>query len=253
MGEPGLLLNFYIFILGLCVGSFLNVVIHRLPNNQSVVSPGSHCPDCGTTIRAIDNIPLLSWLFLFGLCRDCGVVIPFRYFFVELLTGLLTLAVVIRFGVSLPALFYLLLAWTLIAVTFIDLRFQIIPDELTVGAAMLGLAVSFLTPLGIKGAFLGLVVGGGIFFALAIIYPGGMGGGDIKLMAAIGAFTGYKLALLTIFTGSLLGAVAGISSMVFFGKTRKDRIPFGPFLSAGALISILWGEKMIAAYFDMIL
>ncbi|HEB72888.1 MAG TPA: prepilin peptidase [Nitrospirae bacterium] len=253
MGDPSFLLHVYIFVLGLCVGSFLNVVIYRLPNNQSIVSPGSHCPDCGAPVRARDNIPLLSWLFLFGLCRDCGVVIPFRYFFVELVTGLLTLAVVTRFGVTLSALFYLLLAWALIAVTFIDLNFQIIPDELTVGAAALGLAVSFLTPLGIKGALLGLGVGGGIFFALAIIYPGGMGGGDIKLMAAIGAFTGWKLALLTIFTSSLLGAVVGIMSMAFYGKSRKDRIPFGPFLSAGALISILWGDTMIAAYLNMIL
>ena len=253
MGEYSLLIGFYAFVFGLCVGSFLNVVIYRLPNSQSIVSPGSHCPDCGTPIRAIDNIPLLSWLCLFGLCRDCGAVIPFRYFFVELLTGVITFAIVSSYGLALLTLFYLILAWSLIAVTFIDLKFQIIPDELTVGGVFLGLAVSFFTPLGIKGALLGLGVGGGIFFALAIIYPGGMGGGDIKLMAAIGAFTGWKLTLLTIFTGSLLGAVAGISSMAFYGKSRKDRIPFGPFLSAGALISILWGEKMIAAYFNMVL
>jgi leader peptidase (prepilin peptidase)/N-methyltransferase len=253
MEEYPLLMNIYCLVVGFCVGSFLNVVIHRLPNNQSLVSPGSHCPDCGTPIRMGNNIPLISWLSLFGLCRDCGSVISFRYFFVELLTGLLTLAIVLRFGFTLGALFYLLLAWTLIAVTFIDLSYQIIPDELTIGAAFFGLAFSFFIPLGIEGALIGLGVGGGIFYGLAILYPGGMGGGDIKLMAAIGAFTGWKLTLLTIFTGSLLGAIVGISSMAFYGKSRKDRIPFGPFLAAGALISILWGESMISAYFNMIL
>lgn len=248
MFAPVWLIELYAFIVGICVGSFLNVVIHRLPNNQSLIKPRSHCPECGTPIRATDNIPLLSWLALFGLCRNCGSVISFRYFFVELLTGVLTLAVVHTYGVTLSALFFSMLVWALIAVTFIDLKYQIIPDELTVGGIVVGLAVSFFSPIGVKAAFIGLGVGGGIFFALAIIYPGGMGGGDIKLMAAIGAFTGWKLTLLTILTGSFLGSIAGISSMLWFGKTRKDRIPFGPFLSAGAIISILWGDRIISAY-----
>ncbi len=240
------------FALGISVGSFLNVVIHRLPRNQSVISPGSHCPECGSVIRVVDNVPLLSWVILLGLCRDCGAVISSRYFLVELLTGALTVAVIAKYGVTTQGLLYCFLVWTLISVSFIDLEHQIIPDELSVGAAISGLAVSFMTPIGFDGALAGFLLGGGVFFILAIAYPGGMGGGDIKLMAAIGAFIGWKLVLLTILIGSAVGSVAGLSSMALFGKTRKDRIPFGPFLALGAIISVLWGDWVIAVYLDTI-
>lgn len=248
---PAWIVLTFAFAAGASVGSFLNVVIYRLPMGQSVVSPGSHCPECGTPIRAIDNIPLLSWMVLMGLCRDCGAAISSRYFFVELLAGILTLAVVAKYGISLTALMYLLLVWGLIAVTFIDIDFQIIPDELSVGGVVAGLAAASFLPIGLKGALVGALLGGGIFFALAILYPGGMGGGDIKLMAAIGAFLGWRMALLTIVLGSALGAVIGISAMIFFGKGRKSKIPFGPFLAAGATLSMLWGDEIVAAYMAM--
>ncbi|MGK7345608.1 MAG: prepilin peptidase [Candidatus Nitrospinota bacterium M3_3B_026] len=245
---PSWYLHISAFILGACVGSFLNVVIYRLPMGKSLVRPGSGCPECGSPVRAMDNVPILSWLVLMGLCRDCGAPISARYILVELLTGVLTLAVVVIHGAGPEALFYLVLAWCLVAVTFIDLEFQIIPDELSVGGVAAGLLASSFLSMGLKGALLGVLAGGGIFFALAIAYPGGMGGGDIKLMAAIGAFLGWKLALLTIVTGSVLGAAAGLSAMAFFGKGRKSRIPFGPFLAAGGIVSILWGERIIGAY-----
>jgi leader peptidase (prepilin peptidase)/N-methyltransferase len=241
----------YAFAVGLCVGSFLNVVIYRLPLGASIVRPGSHCPACGSPVRPFDNIPLVSWLVLAGLCRDCGSSISPRYFFVELLTGALTWAVARVYGMDVSALLFMLFVWSLIAVTFIDLDHQIIPDEITLGGAVAGLAVSYFLPMGFYGSAVGLLVGGGIFFIIAVAVPGGMGGGDIKLMAAIGAFTGWKLALLTTILGSALGAVVGIFMIAAFGRGRKDKIPFGPFLAIGAVISVLWGNEIINAYLEM--
>ncbi|MDH5756992.1 MAG: A24 family peptidase [Nitrospinota bacterium] len=236
------------FVLGASVGSFLNVVIHRLPRGESVVSPGSHCPECGSPIRAYDNIPLVSWLALFGLCRDCGAAISSRYFFIELATAVITMGIASKYGISLQSAIYLCLAWGLVAATMIDINHQIIPDEISIGALLIGMALAPFLPIGFWNAFMGALMGGGIFFILAIIYPGGMGGGDIKLMAAIGAILGWKMAFLTILLGSSLGAVAGLAMMVFTGKSRKTRIPFGPFLATGAIISILWGSQIAMAY-----
>jgi leader peptidase (prepilin peptidase)/N-methyltransferase len=236
------------FIFGICIGSFLNVVIYRLPMNRSLVSPGSHCPECGNPVRFYDNIPLVSWLLLFGLCRDCGVSISSRYFIIEGITGVLTMAVALTYGPTVEALLYGTLVWILIAVAAIDLEFQIIPDELSVGGFFFGMLAAWFLPVGVSGAIFGAFVGGGVFYALAILYPGGMGGGDIKLMAAIGAFLGWKLALLTIFFGSALGAVVGLVAIAFFGKGRKSRIPFGPFLSIGGITTILWGDQIVSWY-----
>lgn len=243
----------FVFIMGLCVGSFLNVVIYRLPMGKSIISPGSMCSECGSPLRAFDNIPLLSWLILMGNCRDCGTSISFRYFFVELFTGIITLLVVNRYGFGLEALLYSIFAWGLIAVAFIDLDFQIIPDELSVGGVIVGLLISPLLVIGLKGAAIGALLGGGIFFILAILYPGGMGGGDIKLMAAIGVFLGWQLTGLTILIGSALGSIVGLGSIAFLGKSRKDRIPFGPFLALGGLVALLWGEDLIAIYVSAII
>lgn len=247
------LFEIYAFVVGLCVGSFLNVVIYRLPLGASIVRPGSHCPACGSPVRPWDNIPLVSWLVLMGLCRDCGVSISPRYFLIELFTGLLTWAVARLYGFDVTALLFMIVVWSLVAVTFIDLDHQIIPDEITIGGAVLGLAVSYFLPVGVYGSIFGLLLGGGIFFLIAVIAPGGMGGGDIKLMGAIGAFVGWKLALLTIILGSAIGAVVGLFMIALFGRGRKDKIPFGPFLAAGAVVSVLWGERIIEMYLQMAL
>ena len=241
------------FIGGACIGSFLNVVIHRTPRRLSVIAPGSRCPECGMPVRWYDNIPLISWFILLGHCRDCGAPFSIRYALVELVTAILTWGVVHVHGAGIESALYLLLTWGLIAATFIDLDHQIIPDEISVGGAVLGLAVSFLSPVGFTGALAGMAVGGGIFFALAILYPGGMGGGDIKLMGAIGAFLGWKLALVTIIISSVTGAVVGGLSMLFFGKGRKDRIPFGPFLALGGVAALLFGDGLIAWYFARVI
>jgi len=248
MTDINWLIAIYAALVGACVGSFLNVVIYRMPMNMSVVSPGSHCPECGSPVRFYDNIPMLSWLVLMGLCRDCGAGISSRYFWVEFLTGVLSFGVVTKYGLSIKSLIFLVLVWGLVAITFIDLDFQIIPDEISIGGFLLALVVSPFMPVEFAGAIIGALVGGGIFYALAVLYPGGMGGGDIKLMAAIGAFLGWKMALLTIVVGSIAGSVVGIAAMTLFGKTRKDKIPFGPFLALGALVSIFFGSEMIAAY-----
>jgi leader peptidase (prepilin peptidase)/N-methyltransferase len=237
-----------VFVIGASVGSFLNVVIHRLPMRQSLSFPGSHCPRCGVPIRPYDNIPLVSWLSLFGLCRECGASIPARYFFVELLTGLVTLAVVATHGLTVAGGAYTVLAWGLIAVTFIDLEYQIIPDEVSLGGVALGLALSPWLPIGFDGALIGLATGGGAFFLLAALYPGGMGGGDIKLIAAIGAFLGWPGALLTILVASVGGSMVGGAAMAFAGKGRSSKIPFGPFLALGALVATLAGEPIIGWY-----
>jgi leader peptidase (prepilin peptidase)/N-methyltransferase len=253
-GSPyAALFEVYAFAVGLCVGSFLNVVIYRLPLGASIVRPASHCPACGAPVRPWDNIPLVSWLALAGLCRDCGVSISPRYFLIELFTGLLTWGVARVYGFEVTAIFFMVVVWSLVAVTFIDLDHQIIPDEITLGGAVLGLAASYFLPAGVYGSIIGLLVGGGIFFLIAVIAPGGMGGGDIKLMAAIGAFIGWKLALLTIILGSAIGAVVGIFMIAIFGRGRKDKIPFGPFLAAGAIVSILWGGTIIEMYLAMAL
>lgn len=245
------LFDVYAFVVGLCVGSFLNVVIYRLPFGASIVRPRSHCPACGSPVRPFDNIPLVSWIALMGLCRDCGSSISPRYFFIELLTGSLTWALWRVYGMDVSALLFMLFVWSLIAVTFIDLDHQIIPDEITLGGAVAGLAVSHFLPAGLYGSIAGLLVGGGIFFLIAVAVPGGMGGGDIKLMAAVGAFVGWKQALLTIIFGSALGAIVGLFMIAVFGKGRKDKIPFGPFLAVGAVISVLWGKGIINAYLEM--
>lgn len=197
-----------------------------------------------------DNVPLLGWLFLLGQCRDCGVPISSRYFFVELLTALLTVLLVHVNGLGLETLLYSLFVWGLIAITFIDYDHQIIPDEISVGGIIIALLVSPFFHVGFEGALAGALVGGGIFYALAIAYPGGMGGGDIKLMAAIGALLGWKLALLTVIIGSVTGASIGIFSMIALGAGRKSKIPFGPFLACGGIISILWGERIVTAYLE---
>ncbi|HJM82652.1 MAG TPA: prepilin peptidase [Nitrospinota bacterium] len=237
-----------LFLLGLCVGSFLNVVIYRMPKGLSVMRPCSHCPQCGEPIIVKDNIPLVSWCALGGICRYCGTTISLRYPFVELITGILTLLVFAQHGYNATSMAYGVFLWILVAAVFIDLEYQIIPDELSFGALVFGVLISHFTLLGIAESLYGILLGGGLFFILAICYPNGLGGGDIKLMAAIGAFLGWKLALLVIVLASITGALFGVSSILFFGGSRTDKVPFGPFLSIGALAAVFYGERFIGSY-----
>ncbi|HXX81746.1 MAG TPA: prepilin peptidase [Thermodesulfovibrionales bacterium] len=246
-----------VFLFGSLIGSFLNVCIYRLPRSLSVIFPSSRCPSCTIPIKAYDNIPLLSFLLLRGKCRYCKKHIPLRYPLVEALNALLYVFVLWRFGFGwhTPVLFAFCSA--MIVITFIDLDFQIIPDTITLPGIPLGLiAASLVFPdpfdrssiLGLGRALIGLLTGGATFYLIAVLSRGGMGGGDIKMMAMVGSFMGWKSVFLTTFAGSLLGSCVGIFLMVMKGKGRKTKIPFGPFLAAGALVSLLFGQEILSLY-----
>ncbi|MGC2424564.1 MAG: prepilin peptidase [Nitrospirota bacterium] len=245
-----------VFLIGLVVGSFLNVCIYRVPRRRSIVSPPSACPNCGSKIKPWHNIPVLSYILLRGRCAHCGAGISPRYPLIELLNALFYVAALHRFGFRPASFLIMALISAFIVVTFIDLEHQIIPDGITLPGIVLGLILGPLVlrnpavpwHIGFINSLLGMVVGGGIFYLIAVLSRGGMGGGDIKLIAMIGAFLGWKGVLLTIFVGSLLGAVVGIWLMVFKGMKRKTPIPFGPFLVAGAMAAIFCGSAFLHWY-----
>jgi len=236
-------------VLGLIVGSFLNVCIHRLPRNESLITPSSRCPSCHHPVRWWDNIPVISFMILGGRCRDCGRPISWRYPIVEFVNGIGYLLLVWRFGVGGQTVIYALLYSSLLVITFIDLDHQIIPDRITLPGMIVGLiASSLILPIGFLDGLIGLLLGGALFYGVAVASRGGMGGGDIKLIAMIGAFLGWKQALLTIFIGALAGSVIGLFLMAFRGKSRKYPVPFGPFLSLGAVVSLFAGPVIWSWY-----
>jgi leader peptidase (prepilin peptidase)/N-methyltransferase len=232
------------FILGCIIGSFANVCIHRLPWQHSLLLPPSHCPSCQQELRTYHNVPIVSYLLLRGRCAYCQTTISWRYPFVELLCGLLYIVLYARFGLSIPGVIFTLLATSLLIVSFIDLAYRIIPDIITLPGIIVGLLASTLaTSVGFGSALLGATVGGGLFLLIAIMSRGGMGGGDIKLTAMIGAFLGWQGVFVTIFLAALSGAISGLFLIVVKKRGRKDALPFGPFLALGALLALLWGMK----------
>ena len=238
-----------IFIFFIFIGSFLNVCIYRIPREESIVFPGSHCPTCGNTLGPYELIPVLSWVFLRGRCSTCRVSISPRYPLVELLTGLLATLVYQRFGLSVSFLFFIYLTLLLVVMTFIDLDHQIIPDGLTLLVAAGGLcylAYGLIIDNGISigEAALGIVIGGGFFLVVAIISKGGMGGGDIKLMATLGIWFGWRWILMVMFLSVLIGGVAAIILLLMSLKGRKETIPFGPFIAVGAYVTALYGNSL---------
>ena len=245
-------------IFGLFIGSFLNVCIHRIPRGESIVFPASKCPGCGTKIKPWDNIPVLSYLLLLGRCRGCGQRISLRYPVVELLSGLLALTMFSAFGLTPAALIYYAWACNLLVVTFIDIDFQIIPDSLSLGGIAAGLVLVWWLPVSYADALIGLAAGGGLLIAIIYGYyfltgKQGMGGGDVKLLAMIGVFTGWQGVLFTIFMGSLTGTLVGIPWAFANRKNMQAAIPFGPFLALGALVYVLWGARIIDWYFGILL
>jgi len=240
----------FAFILGLIFGSFLNVCIYRIPEGKSLLYPPSSCPECGGRIKWYDNIPVISYLILRGRCRSCGGRISPLYPAVELLTGLLTLAVACKFGLSFDTLYYLLLTYYLIVVSFIDLKTMEVPVKLSYFTLVAGLLLSFFTNThSFKEAVFGASFGAGVILFIIesyFVFTGkeGMGYGDANIMAVIGAFLGWKKVLLTLFLASVFGAVIGL----ILKKKREAQIPFGPFLSLGAIISLLFGERIINWY-----
>jgi leader peptidase (prepilin peptidase) / N-methyltransferase len=256
MYQSGIYYTFA-FIFGAVVGSFLNVCIYRLPNEESLVFPASHCPKCGYKITPYDNIPLLSYLLLGGRCRSCKVRISPRYPVVELVNGLLALLLFMKFGFSLtfPVLFIFCSA--LVVITFIDLEHRIIPDVISLPGIIIGFAVSFFLPwLGWQNSLIGILAGGGSLLLVAYGYQliakkEGMGGGDIKLLAMMGAFLGWIAVPFIIFTSSLVGSVVGIAMMLAQKKDSKFAIPFGPFLAFGAILYIFFGRQLIHWYLNL--
>lgn len=238
-----------LFLLGLCVGSFLNVVIARVPEGRSIVGPGSACPRCSTPIAWYDNVPLLSFALLRARCRKCGEPISWRYPVVELVTGLLFVLALAERGLTIDLIPALLLVAGLVAITGIDLDHQLIPDVISIPGIVVGLAVSTLTGRpGWLDSLVGVVIGGGIFLLIIVASRGGMGGGDMKLGAMLGAFLGWKLVLVAILIAILAGGVFAIVVLLLRRKGRKDAVPFGPFLALGGVVSLFWGESLLAWY-----
>jgi leader peptidase (prepilin peptidase)/N-methyltransferase len=235
--------------MGLVVGSFLNVAIVRLPKKESLWSPRSHCRSCQTMLSWHENVPLFSFLWQKGRCRNCGASIGWRYPFVEALTGVSWAFAVNHFGVALHLIPALMLLSALIVLTMIDLEHQIIPDRITLPGIAAGWLSSLLTgQVPILQALIGSLVGGGIFYLVVILSGGGMGGGDVKLGAMLGAFLGWKLVLVSIFLSVFTGGLVAAGVLLSGRKGRKDPIPFGPFLALGAAVTLFWGEELLAWY-----
>lgn len=240
------------FLIGAIIGSFLNVCIYRIPKGESIIFPPSHCPFCKAGIRFYDNIPIISYIILRGRCRQCKSHISYRYPLVEFINAAGYLLLIYEFGIGWAFFAYSLFFSSLLVLTFIDLSHQILPDLITIPGIILGLiAASSVLPAGIINSLIGIFLGGGVFYLVAILSRGGMGGGDIKLIAMIGAFLGWKDVLLTIFIGALAGSFVGIFLMLFKGKKRKDPIPFGPFLAAGAIISMFLDREILIWYSNL--
>ena len=252
------LIEIFIFLIGLCIGSFLNVCIYRLPESKSIVHPRSMCPNCDTRIPFYDNIPLFSYLWLKGQCRRCKVKISMRYPMVELLGGLVALGTYLRFGLTIETLIYYVFIAALLVVTFIDLDHRIIPDVITLPGIPICFAASFALPdITYKDALLGILIGGGSLFLVAWVYSiltkkEGMGGGDIKLLAMMGAIVGWQGVLFTIFVASLVGTLAGFAVMLQSRKGMKLAVPFGPFLSIGSITYIFFGTELVTWYLNLL-
>jgi len=243
-----------ILLLGSIVGSFLNVCISRIPSGESVVFPGSHCPECKSPIPFYHNIPVFSFLILKGRCKYCGVKISPQYILAEILTPVIMLLLFFNFGLSLAFAAASFFSWALIVVTFIDLKHKIIPDIISLPGIILCFISSFFVPWATPvDSIIGILAGGGVLWCFAAGYKllakkDGMGGGDIKLLAMIGSFLGWKGVLLSLMIGSFAGSFVGIFLMLLKGRDLKYAVPFGPFLSLGGLCSLLYGGELIRLY-----
>jgi leader peptidase (prepilin peptidase)/N-methyltransferase len=235
---------------GLSVGSFLNVVIYRLPRHESLVSPGSHCPGCGTAIKAYDNVPVLGWLKLRGHCRSCKAWISPRYPIVEATTAALAVSVVLVKHSTHDVALGLALVAVLVPVALIDYDHRIIPNRLMLPAAIVAVAIGLVThPAGVPEQLIAGAAAGGFLLIFAIAYPAGMGMGDVKFAAVLGLFLGRSVAV-AILSGVLLGAVLGAAVLARKGVAtgRKTAVPFGPFLAIGGVIALLVGPSIVHWY-----
>lgn len=246
-----------ILIYGLLIGSFLNVCIYRIPKEESIAFPSSHCPNCSHKLKWYDNIPLFSYLILRGECRYCSAKISPQYPVVEALNAIIYIILFFSFTSFIDFIFYALISSVLIVITFVDLKEMIIPDIFIVIILILsvlhkvlnyfiyGISPQLLNSLG------GLLIAGGLFLAIVILSRGGMGGGDVTLIGALGFVVGIKNILLTIFLSFILGAIISIALLATKIKTRKDPIPFGPFIVLAFFIVLLYGEDLVNIYWSI--
>jgi leader peptidase (prepilin peptidase)/N-methyltransferase len=247
-------------VLGLAFGSFATVAVYRIPRRESIVAGRSRCPHCGRTVTAIENIPVLSYIFLGGRCRGCGDPISLRYPLVELATGALFGLAAWKFDLGIAAFVYMAFFWTLVVLTVIDLDHKVLPNRIVLPAFVAGWIGLLIDALAndrmgrLTDAALGAAIFGGFFFIVAVIVPKGMGGGDVKLAFVLGTFLGYVgapgVVLAGMFLSFLLGGVVGVAVMLGTGGDRKMQIPFGPFLAAGTVLGIFWGQDLVDLYLD---
>ncbi|WP_176718805.1 prepilin peptidase [Caloranaerobacter ferrireducens] len=244
-----------VFAIGLIIGSFLNVCIYRIPKGESIVYPPSHCTSCNTRLKVFDLIPVFSYLLNKGRCRYCGEYISLQYPFIELLNGLIYLLLFYKFGVCFDLIRYLFLTSLLIIIGFIDYKHKIIPDSVLLFGFFTTLIFKLLyySKVELLNSILGLLIGGLIFLIIAIVSHGGMGGGDIKLIALLGFFFGWEHLLLLMFLSFVIGAFFSIVLLLLRIKDRKDFIPFGPFISIAAIITIFYGDILISYYINYFL
>ncbi len=237
------------FILGLVIGSFLNVVIYRVPRGESVVRPRSHCTGCGRYLGGLEMVPVVSWVVLGGKCRGCGEKVSVRYPLVELSTGVLFVLVYLRgYSLELVGYYYILVSVLLVA-ALIDLEFQIIPNRVNLVGFVLGAVwLVVFQPITISAAVFGAMFYGGVLLLTAVVSRGGMGGGDIKLAFVIGLFLGIELSIVAFLGAVFLGAFAGIALILLKLRGRKDYMAFGPFMAVGGIVAVLWGNEIIRWY-----
>lgn len=257
IAENTFFVTFFLFLFGACIGSFLNVCIYRMPDEEkSIVSPGSYCPHCKTPLRWYDNLPIIGYAFLKGRCRTCREQISPRYIFVEVLVGYIFVQYFNVFGLSPQYIAAVYLTCSLLVATFVDFKWHIIPDEINFAGMIVGCVLAFFFPslfgeerhlVAFMWAAVGLLVGGGSIYLTGVIgdfifRKESMGGGDVKLMAMIGAFLGWKYVLLTFFLAPFFGSVIGIYAKYV---QKKEIIPYGPFLSCAALCALFAGDRIL--------
>ncbi|MCJ7596618.1 MAG: prepilin peptidase [Desulfobacterales bacterium] len=251
-------LTIFAALLGLVIGSFLNVCIYRIPLMKSIIHPPSSCPSCGQRIKFYDNIPLISYLLLLGKCRRCGHPIPIHYPMVEAMMGLLSTALFVRLGPSPQYVMLLLFSASLVTISFIDLHHKIIPDLISLPGILIGLGFSFFPAALIpwSDSLIGIIGGGGVLYLVAITFEWvtgkeGMGGGDVKLMAMIGAWMGWRDLPFIILISSLSGILIGGISLLATRQGMRTRIPFGPFLALGALVYFFFGHELVSWFYGL--
>ncbi len=267
MNYPGIFLLSIAFLTGLCFGSFLNVLVYRLPLKKSIVAPPSSCPSCTARLGLVDLIPLFGFMLLRGRCRYCGAKISALYPLVELTVGLLFLFVFLKYGLTMTAFYHLTLLYLLIGITLIDFEHRIVPNTLVAAGLILAALMQlpnlfsywFELPHGLLAgtslidAILGFLVGGALLLIVFLVSRGGMGAGDVKLIAMIGLFVGLRGTALVLLLAFLFGALVGVTFMLLGRLTRKDALPFAPYLSLAAFIEVFWGELIWNWYMNLLL